>query len=254
MDNEASISMTECIQPGAITDDDLIAHAANEAPRRVRDHVRACPRCATLAAEYGRADERLGRLLFRLDCPSAQELGEYALSLLPESIHRRIGLHLTRCPHCEAELASARGFLDTPTLVEAGSPGVVSALVRLRRVVAELLAPPARPAAALRGRARAVTLVYTAEDVTLTLHPQAADKPRHYRQVLGFVEQRDVPLDGLAGSPVRLTIGGDSIITTTVDEIGNFILGPVPADQYDLELTVGDRLVVAPNLDLAGGH
>jgi hypothetical protein len=253
MDHEASISMTDCIQPGAITDDDLIAYAANEAPRRVRDHVRACPRCAALAAAYGRAEDRFGRLLFRTDCPSAQELGEYALALLPEATRRRLDLHLTRCPHCEAELATARGFLDTATPVEVGTPGVVSALVRLRRVVAELLAPPARPAVALRGRGRAITLVYTAEDLTLTLHPQLADKPRNHLQVLGFVERRDVPLDGLAGAPVRLTIGGEAIVATTVDEIGNFILGPVPADQYDLELTVDDRLIVAPGLDLAGG-
>jgi hypothetical protein len=242
--------MSDCIRPGEISDDDLIGYAAGEQTRRVRDHVRACPRCAAVAAQHAADENRLGRALFRFDCPTAMELGEYQLGMLPVSTVRRISAHLASCPHCTAELATASAFLDAPEPTSSRAVDALGAVAgTLRHVVAQLLSSP-QPAAALRGGGRPVTLVYGADDLTLTLHPQAADRPRGQVQLLGFVEQRGANLDSLAGSRVRLLAGPTTAATAIIDEIGNFMVGPVPQATYDLEVTTSTMQVVIPDLQL----
>jgi hypothetical protein len=119
----------------------------------------------------------------------------------------------------------------------------------LRQVVAQLVGVP-RPAAALRGAAQPVTLVYEAEEVTLTLHPQRADRPRRHVQLLGFVHQRDASLDSLKGSGVRLLDGDTTLGAATIDEIGNFIVGPVPPGTYDLQVTTATLRIVVRAIDM----
>jgi anti-sigma factor RsiW len=246
--------MAECIRPGEISDDDLIAYAAGERSQRVREHVRACARCAALAAEYTAVDARLSQALYRFDCPSGLELGEYHLGLLPVAQSRRVAAHLMRCPHCSAELATASGFFEEAATVAAPAPVErvrLAARQAMERIIAQLVPAPPMAAAALRGGPRAVTLRYVAEDVTLTLHPQPADRSRGQMQVLGFVERRDAELDGLAGVKARLIDGdGKAAAAGVVDEIGNFILGPVPPGVYALELTLPAKQVVVPDLPL----
>lgn len=258
--------MAVCIRPGEISDDDLMAYAAGDRPSRVRAHVRDCPRCAAVAAGYAADEERLGRLLFRFDCPSALALGEYHLGLLPAATSRRIAAHLTHCPHCAAELATAAGFLDDPSMAApaaaAARPprGPRAARVRrvaqqaLERIVAQLLPEPLQPAAVMRGQSRpaaAVTLRYAAGDLRLTLHPQPADRPRGQVQLLGFAEQQGAELASLTGVTARLLDRDDrAAATAVIDEIGNFILGPVAPGRYTLELTLPSHLVIVPDLSL----
>jgi hypothetical protein len=249
--------MAECIRPGEISDDDLIAYAAGERSQRVREHVRACGRCAALAADYAAVDARLSQALYRFDCPSGLELGEYHLGLLTTAASRRVAAHLARCPHCSAELATASGFFEETTAVAAPAPVERvrrAASQALERIVAHLVPAPAMTAAALRGAPRAVTLRYVAGDLTLTLHPQPADRPRGQMQLLGFAERRDADLDGLAGVKARLIdAGGATAAAGVVDEIGNFILGPLPPGVYTLELTLATTQVVVPDLPLLRG-
>jgi hypothetical protein len=123
----------------------------------------------------------------------------------------------------------------------------------LRQVVAQLVAMP-RPAAALRGGSQPVTLVYEAEDVTLTLHPQRADRPRRHTQLLGFVHQRDASLDSLKGSSVRLLDGDTTVGAATIDEIGNFIVGPVAPGTYDLHVMTTTLRIVVRAIDMLDVH
>lgn len=247
--------VTECIEPGAVTDDDLVAYAAGERPRRVRAHVQACAACAAAVARCVAIEDQLGQALFRFDCPTGLELGEYHLDLLAEGARRRVAAHLTRCPHCMAELATAQGFFDrAASAAPAEPPGRrarQAARAALERVVAQLIPLPMATAAGLRGTGTAVTWRYEAGDLTLTLHPQPADRPRGQHQVLAFVERRDADLDSLSDVPVRLVdAAGVTVAATTIDMIGNFIIGPAPAGAYMLELTLPERIVVVPDLAL----
>jgi hypothetical protein len=253
--------MAGCVRPGEISDDDLIAYAAGDCPARVRAHVRDCPRCAAVAAGYAADEERLGRLLFRFDCPSALALGEYQLGTLPAATSRRIAAHLTRCPHCAAELATASGFLDdagaatpaavAPPAAPSGQRMGRAARQALERIVAQLIPEPLAPAVGIRGGSRPVTLRYSAADLRLTLHPQPADRPRGQMQLLGFAERQGAELSGLTGVKARLLDrDGRTAATAAVDEIGNFILGPVVPGDYTLELILPNRLVIVPDLPL----
>lgn len=248
--------MSPCVRPGEINDDDLIGYVASEigddaAGHRLRQHLAACPRCAALAAEYADLDRRLGRALYRVDCPAALTLGEYHLGLLPAATTRQIAAHLATCLHCPAELATAAGFLDdpapTPTPLADLARGVETAL---RRLVATLLPAPVQPALALRGAARAPSWRYSAEDFTLTLQPQRADRPRGQVRLLGFVERHGADLASLTGARVRLLAAGAPVSTTTIDELGNFMTEPVPPGAYDLEINTSDLIVTALELPL----
>jgi hypothetical protein len=230
-----------CVQPGTVPAEDLMAAALGERSRRLREHVQHCAGCAVLTERYAAGLRALAAALFRFDCPPPLALGEHVAGGLPAARHEEVAAHLGRCPHCAAEQASIAGFLatDDPAALTA-LPGAV------REVVASFEAAASRWP---RGR-RPATLVFTADDVRLTLHPQPADKPRDQVLLLGFAEQAGQPLSGLAGASVHLLRGADTIGRTTIDAIGSFQLGPAPQDRYTLQVTVGAlRLVVHP-LDL----
>jgi len=56
--------------------------------------------------------------LYRRDCPSTMELGDYQTGLLAGDQHARIHSHVQRCPHCQAELSRLANFLsEAPTPV-----------------------------------------------------------------------------------------------------------------------------------------
>jgi anti-sigma factor RsiW len=95
-----------CIQPGAVTEDDLVAYAYGEADPAVARHVRTCPACAAAAAEYERLQHHLGGLLYRVECPPAETLAEFQLRLLPAIEQARVAAHVRACPRCAAEVAT----------------------------------------------------------------------------------------------------------------------------------------------------
>jgi hypothetical protein len=222
-----------CVAPGALDDDDLVAAASGETSRRVREHLRDCPSCAARAAAYREQLDRLRAGLFRADCPAPSVVGRYAAGRLSPT--GTDAGHIARCLICQAEAATAAGFLDTPPTED------LLLLRRLRRVVA-------RPLPAARGRRGAISLRYEAGDVSLTLHPQRADKPRDQIQILGFVEQAGATLASLAGAPVRLLARGQLVARARLDTIGSFTLGPVAPGSYDLEVDTSEGVIVVPSL------
>jgi hypothetical protein len=224
-----------CVAPGTLSNDDLVAAAGGEAGRRVREHLQTCPRCAARVAAYREQLDRLRAELFRADCPAPLVLGQHAASQLPPAEADAVAHHLAGCPHCQAEAATAAGFLDTP------APEMLRLLQRLRRLVAQPL-----PVRAARGRRGTISLRYGAGDISLTLHPQPARRPRDHVQILGFVEQAGATLESLAGTSVRLLTRGQPIARAHLDTIGSFTLGPVAPGSYDLEVdTPGGTVVVA---------
>ena len=107
---------------------------------------------------------------------------------------------------------------------------------------------PFPPADARRPVDARFPIIDAADDLNLTLHPQPADRPRGQMQLLGFGELRDADLSALTGVKARLIADdGKAAAVADIDEIGNFILGPVPPGSYTLELTFPTRLVVVPD-------
>lgn len=73
--------------------------------------------------------------LYRHDCPSTLELGEFQLGM-NDSVAAH-GAHITQCPHCSAELAQLAAFMGET------NEESVSLMDKVRVFLADLLNPPA---------------------------------------------------------------------------------------------------------------
>jgi len=110
----------ECIEPGAIRDEELLAYLAGERVRPVvAQHLTKCQHCSSQLANYRQVELMLTSKLYRWDCPPNQVLGEYHLGLLRNDLAVAVKMHLATCVLCTAEVAALTEFLaGDPALVE----------------------------------------------------------------------------------------------------------------------------------------
>lgn len=250
---------SRCIGPSATRPEDLMAYADGAAPPGVAEHVARCPSCSAQVAALALTQRWLQQVLYRLDCPSPQQLGDYELDLVAPETRTRIAQHVLDCPRCTAELAGLRAFLAVDdALLGAPDADLVgrSALDRLagqlRRVVATLVAPPQPAYAGLRGAAPPDVLTYRAGAVTITLSIGRAAR-RDRVSLMGLVVREDTETDEGAGGLARLAGAGGDASTAEVDDLGNFVFESVPAGVYRLELDPADpagEAVVIERLEL----
>jgi anti-sigma factor RsiW len=237
--------MMDCIDPGVVTPEDLVAYADGEADARTAVHVAACSACAAQAGAYARDQHLLSARLFRVDCPPALTLGELTLDLLDPDATLATRAHLALCPHCRADLAALQTDLrDDPLTALAPAPG------RLARIVARLLPAPAVGSAyaGVRGAGENGSRTYEADGVTLSLTVDAEGTGAARRwMLLGLVIDEgggEVP----AGAAVRLLAAGQPAAETTLDEVSNFTFTELADGVYDLELTLGERVIAVEGI------
>lgn len=267
----------ECIQPGAIRDEELLAYLAEETVRpAVSQHVARCPHCSSQVADYRRLELMLTKKLYRWDCPSTQVLGEYQLELLSNDLRAEVKRHLRMCVLCTAELTTLTEFLaHDPLLVErapvaqeqlptpawqnnSSDAGVKRSLDGLRerawegmregvrRIVAVLQTPEPR-LAYQRDAAQQTSLWprrYAAEDVSISLQLEAGSARRSSVQLIGFVTRQGTALETLQGTPVHLLSSPKATYTQTIDELGNFLFSSVAPDTYTLEIQFPENTIV----------
>lgn len=225
-----------CVHPGEIAADDLVAYARGEAAAVVDRHVQRCSACRAEAGSYARLDGVLTTALFRLRCPETITLGEYALGILQPERAQEIAAHLVECPSCRAESRSFSSFLAEPD--EPPLPRGVRAA--LRRLVALPIAQPSPLAAGLRGAGPNESTTYAADGLHVTISVQRA--ARAGRAVLvGLVEEAAI---GSFSGRAILFSGERELQAQVVDDLGNFIFEDVPAGAYRVEVTVPDAVVV----------
>ena len=63
---------------------------------------------------------RLQGILYRFDCPSPLSIGEYVMDLLDAQSRLELAGHALECGPCQAELHTARAFLDTSEQIDFG--------------------------------------------------------------------------------------------------------------------------------------
>lgn len=233
--------MEQCIQPGVVTDDNLVAYAYGEADQLTAEHIRACPACAAAAGEYARFDRRLGHLFHRIDCPSAETLVLAERRRLPAIEQLRVAAHLRTCSRCAAEAEAIR---EPPAADPLPSIGLGE---RLRRVVAVLTTPPQLAVAGLRGTTGPSAQTYRAEDLTITIHLEATARRGHVN-LTGEIWQEGAGAAALAGQTVRLLAPDGGAATATIGDLGDFIIDAVATGIYRLEVELADRVVVVEDL------
>mgnify|MGYP001104442709 CR=1 FL=1 len=134
-----------CINPDDVEVGDLMAYLHGEAPRRVTEHVARCTHCARQVERLRVVDARLLDAFYRLACPTAEALTDFALGNLPPVERLRVAAHVRDCVQCSEEVAAARKW---------GREEPASLLERLQEALtlALIAQPVAQVAAPARGR------------------------------------------------------------------------------------------------------
>ncbi|MEO8972666.1 MAG: hypothetical protein ABI406_13835 [Ktedonobacteraceae bacterium] len=271
----------ECLEPGAIHDEELLAYLAGEKVRPlVEQHLTTCQYCANRLAEYRRLELTLSSKLFRWDCPPTQVLGEYELGMLSKELGTAVQNHLSMCVQCAEEVASLAGFLahdamlaEPVSQIAVSMPGVASSnnhhtvqdvkrvldnvrersIAGVRRIAATLM-PPAPRLAFQRGESVQSALWprrYTAEDISISVQVDRGTSRRDALQLIGFVTRKDVALESLQGIPVQLVSQTDAPYRQSIDELGNFVFSSVIPATYTLELQFPESTIVIDELPVA---
>lgn len=175
-------------------------------------------------------EKRLAAQLYRVTCPTADELGEYHLHLITGSQAATIKQHLEDCPHCRAELAQLQTYLASLTL------DVEHSLIERAQIWIARLIPlgtmgggsAMQPALALRGQDDG-PLMYEAGDAQLTLEVQDDPQKVGARTILGLLIGVE-PVETKA----HLWQNTQKAAQTPVDEIGNFVFTGLAPGTYEL--------------------
>ncbi|HLX38964.1 MAG TPA: hypothetical protein VKR42_00445 [Ktedonobacteraceae bacterium] len=273
----------ECLDPGAIHDEELLAYLAGEKVRPlVEQHLTTCQYCSNRLADYRRLELTLSSKLFRWDCPPNQVLGEYELGLLSKELNAAVKNHLSMCVQCAAEVASLVGFLANDPMLAQPVPQVAVSMpstlvvssnnhhtlqdvkrvldnvrerttVGVRRIAATLV-PPAPRLAFQRGESAQAAFWprrYTAEDISISVQVDRGTSRRDALQLIGFVTRKDVALESLQGVPVQLVAQDDAQYKQSIDELGNFVFSSVAPATYTLELQFPESTIVIDELPVA---
>jgi len=223
-----------CISPPELSDRQLLEFLDGEAEPETTHHLGICQYCRNKADALARLQSGLTARLYRITCPSPSELGEYYLRVLPSPQMLVIAQHVRACPHCEGEVAQLEGYLSNLTLQP-------SSLEKIKILVAQLIsrggsdqesgAPSMTPTlAGLRGEEEE-PFIYKADHIQIIIEVQdVVDQPGK-RGLLGLVT-------GLESDRFVIQVHQDRqlITTTSIDEIGNFLISPLSPGHYDLTL------------------
>jgi len=231
-------SRNACIDPTAITDDELLVYALNEDAGLAAGHIERCPACKDRAGTLRETATMLGRDAH----PPTIKIGELAQGLLPPQEELVVSAHVRSCTSCSEERMRFTDLMDD--LQPAATP-----VERLRRRIVAQLVPPASPAVAvLRGSGGDGTRVYAAEDFALIyLDVEHETSPQRRNLITGQVEQRSgTPSGGVA------TLFSDqaSVMTESLDDMGYFYFKDVRPGSYRLEVTAADLEIVIDQIVL----
>lgn len=238
----------QCLLPPPLTEDQISAALDDDADPVVQQHLAQCPSCTARLAEARRFEHTLKARLYRSDCPTPQELGDYHLGLTGAAEARRVAGHLEECVRCRAEVEELREFLVTGAMPrtsprpEPARPAWPS----LGELIARVL--PRAPALAARG-AGGGPLIAQADGATLILDVQPADDGQV--ALIGQLVTDDQ--DRWTGALVTLRQAGAVRTTAILDDIGGFSCGPLPAGPTEVRITPRlGRPMLVPEIDLAG--
>ncbi len=251
-----------CSWPVALDDLPLIAAIDGEAGPDVMAHLRDCPYCSERAHVFDDMQGLLRKQLFRMFCPTSEELTTYQQGLLNGDRQTRITEHLEECPHCLREF-NLLEQLSRETLPARSPPSTNGKSAhahngtlpgKLRQIAATLFTPPAKPLigayGALRGPSHASQYAYHAENVQLTLGVQRVVSRADRRVIHGALELDDELYEVFSGATAHLSHNEILIRTAELDEFGNFVLDDLAPGTYQLALRLPDREVIVEALSL----
>lgn len=236
-----------CISPPEPEDRLLMAFLDGEADPETVLHLKECQHCRDRVESLAREQNRLTSRLFRSTCPSASELGEYQLRLLPSDQMLVISQHLRHCPYCPQEITQLEEFLS-----DLGPAHDTNLLGRAKMLVARLVGGQERtgasgePSLALRGESAGPT-IFEAEGVVIVLDLQPANDDRV--NILGQVAADEQ--EQWTGATVILEKTDGYQKSGIVDDLGAFHFEKVPIGSAKITITSQQSVEVQiPKVDL----
>jgi hypothetical protein len=169
------------------------------------------------------------------------ELGDYFLGFLPDRQELVVAQHLRECVSCRREVAYLEEYLEDP-IRERGL--LMSVKVLVARLVGgkgadqEEEESSSLPAfAGLRGE-EDEPFIYQADHVRIVIEVQEDVEQMGLKTLLGLVT-------GLESNEftIQVSQGAQAIATTSVDEIGNFIISHLSPGHYKL-------ILAGPNMEI----
>lgn len=243
-----------CVSPPELKDWELLTYIDGEADQRVVAHVKRCAYCREKAHRLARLQDRLIAELYRLTCPSPEELGEYHLGILPRDQVAAVARHLAECPHCTREVAQLKDYLTemAPTL-ELGPLEWVKEQVKV--LVARLVSggpggrPLKRPAlapayAGVRGEGEEPYL-YQAGDVQIAIEVQDDTERPGRKVILGLIIGTEAGV-----VKAHLWQADQRVAAVPADELGNFVIPNLASGTYELILSGPEVEIHVPELQV----
>lgn len=193
-------------------------------------------------------EQTLKSALFRLDCPSNLNLGEYVLGVLDSSqLSLQIEEHTTKCPHCIADMAQIQRYMDLPLVHGSLIPDVEeeeqSLLDKVRVIIVDLLAPPqglfVNPAMqpALRGaRGDLATQVFQVESYIIALSAIKNASSWNKQQIIGDISPVWGNIEDFHHWSAYLWRNGKLLATTPLDRDSHFIFNELSLENEPHEL------------------
>jgi hypothetical protein len=241
---------TICVSPPELSDGQLLAYLDHpEANQEIGLHLTSCSFCRQKAESVERFQKTLTTQLYRVDCPSSLELGEYHLHMLPASQMLVISQHVRECPHCASEVAELESFLGEQTATAGSQDSFLGrAKVLIARLVGggDLTFTPTP--AALRGEGKG-PITFAAEGIIIVLDIQPTMDGK--ANILGQVAADHQ--DDWTGALVELRRDSLLQISTTVDDLGAFHCEGVMPGQQELRIIpkIGSVVVIS-NFEVPG--
>ncbi len=240
----------ECTSPPALDTRQLSAYVDGIADQQVIAHLARCPYCRAQARQLAAWQNRLTTRLYRLTCPTSEELGEYQLGLLQPDRVTAIQQHLRECPHCTREVLQLVDYLrDLAPTIE------FTPLERVKVLIAKLVSggagdrQPGRPVfapvmAGVRGEAEGPS-IFQVDDVQIAIEIQDDAEQAGAKIVLGLVTGLDS-----TGLNVILRHADQLVAATSVDRSGNFLIPRLQPGQYELSLIRPEVEIHVQSLEL----
>jgi hypothetical protein len=239
--------------PHILDEDDLVAAIVDPemVSAETRQHLAQCPTCAGRAAPYRQFISALTSRLYRWDCPQTQEVSDYAAGWLHGKRRRALTLHLRRCPRCTEELEISRQFLAPTSTPRATRPRLI-AQVLPRRTTSPALAGIRGGSEDNEGWPRQ----YQINDISLSLHRAAPASGGSGAMLLGLISRAEAPPDSFTDIEIHLTAAETPdeppVATEQIDDLGNFVLSPIPTGRFDLLILLPEGDLVIEGLELSG--
>ena len=266
--------MTDCLDPMAPTDDELMRYALDGEPlsEESQKHLDSCPTCKHRVALYTGVNTFLTSSLYRSECPTPTQLANFctpiSLGFLPENERRQIAEHINVCPLCSAEIETLRRDLAATDLFPESEPSVLatvqsfSAPATVRRLVATLQTQ--RPQLVTRnipngGDANTASEStwpkhYKAESLDISLHLSRGSNGEI--MLLGLFTSTDPnqDIEAFEGCAVDLYTYpitqkeqsqhnghvAQPLLSTYIDDLGNIVFKAIPPGVYTMLVHLPD--------------